>query len=59
MICDCFSNIGFKQHVTKPTTDFGSALDHVYSCGINDIVVDIQDTYYTDHDRVFYFFEKV
>ena len=59
VIGDCFLKNGFKQHVTKPTTDYGSALDHVYSRGINDIVIDIQDTYYSDHDRVFCFFEKV
>ena len=59
VISECFLNIGFIQHVTKPTTDYGSALDHVYSHGITDIVIDIQDTYYSDHDRVFCFLEKV
>ena len=59
VICDSFFRIGFKQHVSKPTTDYGSILDHVYSRRINDIVVDIADTYYSDHDRVFCFFEKV
>ena len=59
VISECFLNIGFIQHVTKPTTDYGSALDHVYSRGISDIVIDIQDTYYSDHDRVFCFLEKV
>ena len=41
VISECFLNIGFIQHITKPTTDYGSTLDHVYSRGINDIVIDI------------------
>ena len=59
VICNGSFRLGFKQHVSKPTTDYGSLLDHVYSRRINDIVVDIADTYYSDHDRVFCFFEKV
>ena len=59
LISEFFFTMGFKQHVSKPTTDYGSALDHIYSRRIKDIVVDVQDTYYSDHDRVFCFFEKV
>ena len=36
-----------------PTTDYGSLLDHIYTKGIQDIQVDVQDAYYSDHDKIF------
>ena len=52
-----FMKMGFQQHVICNTTDYGSLLDHVYSRRIDDIGVDVVDTYYSDHDRVFCFFK--
>ena len=46
---------GFLQHVKVPTTDYGSLLDHVYTKNICDVTVDVQDAYYSDHDKVFCF----
>ena len=51
-------NCGFKQHVYKATTDYGSLLDHVYTRGVKDVGVEVLDTYYSDHDRVFSFFQE-
>ena len=50
------SNFGYSQLVKSPTTAQGSLLDHVYCSnpfGNNDIVIQVQDTYYSDHDTVF------
>ena len=55
IIRNCFEDLGFKQHVKTATTDYGSLLDHVYSRSVDDVTIDIQDTYYSDHDRVFCF----
>ena len=39
--------------VKSPTTDQGTCLDHVYYNGaLNGIVVEVADTYYSDHDTV-------
>ena len=48
---------GYQQHVEVPTSDYGSLLDHVYTRNIDveDIVVDVQDAYYSDHDKTFCF----
>ena len=44
----------FSQLVEVPTTDSGSLLDHIYYNGITDnIVVDVVDTYYSDHDATY------
>ncbi len=44
---------GFTQLVQQPTTDQGSALDHVYcNMSLNGIIVEVCDTYYSDHDTV-------
>ena len=53
-----FGNCGFKQHVYKATTDYGSLLDHLYTRGVKDVGVEVLDTYYSDHDRVFSFFQE-
>lgn len=57
LIHECFMQMGFHQHVTCSTTDYGSLLDHVYTRRIDDIGIDVVDTYYSDHDRVFCFFK--
>ncbi len=45
---------GFTQLVTTPTTDKGTLIDHVYYNGpLDGVVVEVSDTYYSDHDAVF------
>ena len=41
---------GFHQYVTRPTTDYGSLLDHAYVNKEPRMDVDIVDIYYSDHD---------
>ena len=43
---------GFEQCVTKPTTDQGTLLDHVYVNRPGKVHIDVVDTYYSDHDLV-------
>ena len=57
-VSNFLGNSGFKQHVFKASTDYGSLLDHVYSRQIKDVGIDVLDTYYSDHDRVFCFFQE-
>ncbi len=48
------SSLGFVQHVDTPTIDSGSLLDHIYSNqSCPRCVVDVVDTYYSDHDSCF------
>ena len=54
-IFEAFAKLGFKQHVTCKTTDYFSLIDHVYSRSIDEVSTDVQDTYYSDHDKVFCF----
>ena len=42
----------------KATTDYDSLLDHLYTRGVKDAGVEVLDTYYSDHDRVFSFFQE-
>ena len=52
-LLDLMSSYRYTQIVTKPTTDQGSLLDHVYINEVNIChTVDILDTYYSDHDAV-------
>ena len=51
-LATCLELLGFHQCVKDPTTDYGSLLDHVYYNGNEMHVVDITDTYYSDHDLV-------
>ena len=49
---------GFQQLVCTPTTDQGSLLDHIYYNQSRQLpVVDVVDTYYSDHDACFATFE--
>ena len=49
---------GFSQLVQVPTTDSGSLLDHIYFNGIiENSVVDVMDTYYSDHDATYLSFQ--
>ena len=48
------SHYGFSQLVRTPTTDRGTLIDHVYyNRPSNHIRVQVQDTYYSDHDTVY------
>ena len=52
-IIKVWEQYGDRQVVTEPTTDYGSLLDHVYMNSDNDCVIDVVDTYYSDHDTVY------
>ena len=45
----------FQQFIQVPTTDGGSSLDHIYynRPEEDNILVDVHDTYYSDHDSIF------
>jgi endonuclease/exonuclease/phosphatase (EEP) superfamily protein YafD len=45
------TRLGFQQHINHPTTDHASLLDHIYTHGLNDVCADVQDAYYSDHDK--------
>ena len=48
------SSFGFKQLVNLPTTAQGSLIDHVYYKNQSiSIAVQVQDTYYSDHDTIY------
>lgn len=51
-ILQLMSQHGFRQFVTRPTTDQGSLLDHVYVNQTVAVHVNVVDTYYSDHDLV-------
>ena len=49
---------GFEQCISGPTTDSGSLIDHIYYNRRDDstpeqLIIDIHDAYYSDHDSVF------
>ena len=53
------TNFNFKQFVQSPTTAQGTLIDHVYyrnpfSSSHSNTVVQVHDTYYSDHDTVYY-----
>ena len=54
-IYDYLTGQSFNQHVKDPTTDYGSLLDHIYTKNVAQVVVDIQDCYFSDHDKTFCF----
>ena len=45
-----FIEMGFTQEVVKAATDYGSLLDHIYCKNLSNVLVDVKDTYYSDHD---------
>lgn len=48
------SSRGFSQLITVPTTDSVSLLDHIYyNAAEMESIVDIVDTYYSDHDATY------
>lgn len=53
-IVSLMSNHGYAQLVLSPTTSKGTLIDHVYyNRPTNDIIVQVHDTYYSDHDTVY------
>ena len=53
-IVSLMSNSGFKQLVQSPTTAKGTLIDHAYfNRPTGDIVMEVRDTYYSDHDTVY------
>ena len=53
-ILDMFMECDMTQHVSSPTRDSGTIIDHVYTQNIPEHIVctDVVDCYYSDHDIV-------
>ena len=49
-----FMSHGFVQHISTPTRDSGTLIDHVYTLNIGDgdVKTEVLDCYYSDHDTV-------
>ena len=45
-------DLGFRQHVTEPTTENGSLLDHVFTNSMSAVCVKVTDIYVSDHDLI-------
>ena len=43
------SQMGFRQLITKPTTDFGTTIDLLFSNTINELQTGVIETFYSDH----------
>ena len=58
-IVNFMSTHGYAQVVTSPTTARGTLIDHIYCSkslpGYSKIHVQVQDTYYSDHDTLYCF----
>ena len=53
-IFDIMTSSSYVQLVGSPTTDRGTLIDHVYfNRPSDDVVVQVHDTYYTDHNAVY------
>lgn len=53
-IVSLMSNYGFTRLVTASTTAQGTLIDHVYyNKPTTDVIVEIYDTYYSDHDTIY------
>ena len=53
-IVSLMSNHGFAQLVRSPTTAKGTLIDHVYyNRPTSDVILEVCDTYYSDHDTVY------
>ena len=53
-ILNLMSTNGFKQLVSTPMTDRGTLIDHIYyNRSSDDIIIEVCDTYYSDHDTVY------
>lgn len=53
-IVNLMSTYGYSHLVTNPTTYQGTLIDHVYyNRRIDDVMIKICDTYYSDHDTIY------
>ena len=52
-IITLMKEFGFVQQVKVPTTDYGSLFDHVYLNREVCIQINVIDTYFSDHDKIF------
>ncbi len=51
MLCQA---MGIHNLFSPPTTNSGTLIDNVYYNGtLNGVIVEVSDTYYSDHDAVF------
>ena len=54
-VLSLMSSNRYKQLIETPTTDRGTLIDHVYYNRPSDnTVVQVHDTYYSDHDTVYW-----
>ena len=51
--CIELKKLGLRQHVTRPTRDSGTLIDHLYATANVAVQTDVLDCYYSDHDFVF------
>ena len=51
-IINLMEDLGFHQHVTEPTTDSDSLLDHVFTNKKSAVCVKVTDIYFSDHDLI-------
>ncbi len=52
-LTNVMSSHGYTQLVQSPTTDSGTLIDHYYNGVLNGVIVEVCDTYYSDHDAIF------
>ena len=50
--CSLLKSKGLYQMATKPTTDSGTLIDHVYATNTLQVKTDVTDCYYSDHEFV-------
>jgi len=46
-----------QQWVAEPTTDYGSLLDHMYTCNVEVAKCQVKDCYFSDHDKTMLMFK--
>ena len=52
-ICGFMQHEGFVQHVTQPTTERGTLIDHVYvKTSVYDVESIVWPVYFSDHEAV-------
>ena len=51
-VLSALNSLGFSQHISEPTTIYGSLLDHMYvncNCGVHS---EVHEAYFSDHDVI-------
>ena len=53
-IHNCFTDVDYFQHITMPSHDNGTLIDHLYTHNVcqADVTTKVIDCYYSDHDIV-------